>query len=127
MAAKHDYTAEAVEACKSVLIELAHVMDELRDHKDAYDIFYAARHFPGGPAALAAAFGPHVCSRLVREGLENIRAQFISVDHTGPTWVADFLGTTDPEERSIRRRQAYETVAEWLDALPGSDDSLPLS
>lgn len=85
--------------------------------KDAYDIFYCVRYYPGGPTELAAAFRPHLGSRLVREGLEKIRKHFFSVDHAGSKWVADFLELTDPEERAILQRRAYEVLTAWLDTL----------
>ncbi|MBI3014632.1 MAG: hypothetical protein HYY65_06150 [Candidatus Tectomicrobia bacterium] len=90
--------------------------DRLKE-KDAYDIDYCVRHYPGGTAGLAEAFRPHISNRLVREGLGKIRSQFLSVDHAGPKWVADFLEITDPEERAIIERRAYEMVTAWLDAL----------
>ncbi|MCZ7625382.1 MAG: hypothetical protein M5R38_05700 [Candidatus Methylomirabilis sp.] len=64
--------------------------------KDAYDIYYCVRFYPGGPPGLATAFRPHLGNKLVREGLEKIRDQFLSVDHAGPQWVADFLDVQDP-------------------------------
>ena len=90
--------------------------DRLKE-KDAYDIDYCVRHYPGGPAGLAHAFRPHLGNPLVLEGLEKIRSQFLSVDHVGPKMVADFLEITDPEERAISQRRAYEMVSAWLDAL----------
>ena len=32
MVSRRDYTAEAVAACKSVLVELVHMLGEIRDH-----------------------------------------------------------------------------------------------
>lgn len=90
--------------------------DRLKE-KDAYDIHYCLRYYPGGAAALAVAFRPHLGNRLVREGLQKIRSQFLSVDHVGPKAAADFLEITDPEERAITQRRAYELVSAWLDAL----------
>jgi hypothetical protein len=90
--------------------------DRLKE-KDAYDIYYCLRHYPGGAAALAVAFRPHLGNRLVKEGLQKIRSQFLSVDHVGPKSVADFLEVTEPEERAITQRLAYETITAWLDAL----------
>lgn len=84
--------------------------------KDAYDITYCLRHVPGGAAALAGIFRPHLDRRLVREGLQKIRSQFRSVDHVGPRSVADFLEIVEPEERLIAQRQAFELVASFLDA-----------
>lgn len=85
--------------------------------KDAYDIDYCVRFYPGAPTALAEAFRPHLGNTLVREGLEKIRTEFLSVDDAGPKWVADFLDVQDPEERAITQRRAYETIRAWLDLL----------
>ena len=85
--------------------------------KDAYDIYYCVRFYPGGPASLAEAFRPHLGNMLVGEGLEKIRTEFLSVDDAGPKWVADFLDVQDPEERAITQRRAYETISIWLDQL----------
>jgi hypothetical protein len=85
--------------------------------KDAYDIYYCVRNYPGGPAALAELFRPHLGNRIVREGLGKIRAKFKSPDYVGPKWVADFEGVTDEEARAIAQRESYEEVSRWLDAL----------
>ena len=87
------------------------------EEKDAYDIYYCVRFYPGGPTELAEAFRPHLGNTLVREGLEKIRTEFLSVDDAGPKWVADFMDVQDAEERAITRRRAYETVTAWLDQL----------
>ena len=85
--------------------------------KDAYDVYLAVRNYPGGIAALAAVFRPHLGEPLVREGLEKIRRAFLSVDHAGPTWLVHFLGLDDPEERAVIQRRAYELVTAWLESL----------
>jgi hypothetical protein len=90
--------------------------DRVRE-KDAYDVYVAVRNYPGGVIALAKAFLPHLAEPLVREGLGKIRSAFLSVDYVGPSWVADFLGLGDPEERAVVQRRAYELVATWLDEL----------
>ena len=41
--------------------------DRLKE-KDAYDIYYCVRQYPGGIAALAEAFRPHIRNALVRRG-----------------------------------------------------------
>ena len=87
------------------------------EEKDAYDIYYCVRFYPGGPTGLAEAFRPHLGNTLVREGLEKIRMEFLSVDDVGPKWVADFLDVQDPDERAITRRRAFEIVTAWLDQL----------
>lgn len=87
------------------------------EEKDAYDIYYCVRFYPGGPTGLAEAFRPHIGNALVREALEKIRMEFLSVDDAGPKWVADFMDVKDREEQAITRRRAYEIVTAWLDQL----------
>ncbi len=90
--------------------------DRLKE-KDGYDIYYCVRNYPGGLTDLVAAFRPLLGDALVREGLGKIRKHFLSMDHVGPKSVADFESITDPEERAIIQRRAYETVTALLDAL----------
>lgn len=85
--------------------------------KDAYDIEYVLRLYPGGIDAVAAAFEPLRSNGLVEEGLQKLHSKFASPDHVGPRWVADFLGIIDREERIIRQRQAHRTVTDLLVAL----------
>ena len=87
------------------------------EEKDAYDIYYCVRFFPGGPIGLAEACRPHLGNTLIREGLEKIRMEFLSPDDAGPKWVAGFMDVQDMEERAITRRRAYEVVTAWLDQL----------
>ena len=61
--------------------------------------------------------GPRLKSRLVREGLQIIADKFASVDHYGPVAVATFEAISDPEERAIRRRDAFERVRDLLERL----------
>jgi hypothetical protein len=90
--------------------------DRLKE-KDAYDIYYCVDVYPGGAIHLAEEFRPHLGHSLVHEGLGKIRAAFLSPDHAGPHWVADFLEVTEAEARAILQRRAYEEVTAWLDAL----------
>ncbi len=90
--------------------------DRLKE-KDAYDIYYCVRRYPGGVAALVDAFRPHIGNRLVREGLTKIREKFLSPEHAGPKWIADFLEIVDPEERAIQQRAAYEQIIILLDQV----------
>jgi hypothetical protein len=90
--------------------------DRLKE-KDAYDIYYCVRRYPGGIAALAEAFRPHIGNGLVREGLAKIKEKFLSPDHAGSKWVADFLEINEPEERAIQQRAAYELLTALFRAL----------
>ena len=90
--------------------------DRLKE-KDAWDIFYCLRHFPGGVEALVDTIQPHISHGLVREGLEKIAEKFESPEHIGPKFVADFEELTDPEERDLVQRDAFERVNFLLRAL----------
>ena len=46
--------------------------------KDAWDIYYCLRHYPGGVEAIARGFQPWIDNRLVQEGLSNIAEKFSS-------------------------------------------------
>jgi len=89
--------------------------------KDAYDIFYCVEHYPGGVRKLASEFEPYIKNKLVIESIGKIKSKFASVEHVGPTWVADFLEKTDKEDREIIMRRAYEKVSELLNVLKISE------
>lgn len=88
-----------------------------KKEKDAYDIYFIIRHYPGGGKALADVFLPHLEEGLVMEGLQKIRSGFLSADHFGPKWVVDFSEISDVEERDISKQEAFRVVAEFLDVL----------
>lgn len=85
--------------------------------KDAWDIYYCVRQYPGGNEKLAEVFQRHLGNKLVVEGLNKIAAKFESLAHYGPTAVADFDEVTDPEERDFRRRDAFERIHDLLSRL----------
>ena len=90
--------------------------DRLKE-KDAWDIYFCLRYYPGGLDALVDEFRPHLSHGLVREGLRKIADKFASPEHVGPRFVADFDGLDDPEERALRQRDAHERVAMLLERL----------
>ena len=85
--------------------------------KDAWDIYYCVRHYAGGNEKLAEAFRPYLGNSMVTEGLRKIAEKFASIDHYGPTAVADFDEIADPEERAFRQRDAFERVIDLLSQL----------
>ncbi len=87
------------------------------DEKDAYDICYTVRNYPGGPVELAETIRPHLENRLVLEGLQKIRAKFKEIEGFGPAAYADFLLATDGDERQLLMRDAFERVNALLDEL----------
>ncbi|MGB2800082.1 MAG: hypothetical protein WBC82_09605 [Dehalococcoidia bacterium] len=90
---------------------------ERMKEKDAYDIYYCCRNYPGGLTALVEATKPLVKNSLAREGLGKIKEKFITVDGIGPTWVVDFLEIEDREERTRVQREAFELVNALMEKL----------
>lgn len=90
--------------------------DRLKE-KDAWDIYYCVKNYPGDLDSLANEFKPHIGNALIKEGLEKIKTQFASEGHVGPKFVADFEEVTDPEERALLQRDAYERVNYLLEKL----------
>jgi hypothetical protein len=84
--------------------------------KDAYDIEYVIRNYPGGVAVIIELFKRDLDNKLVQEGLGRIRAKFESIDHTGPQDIVNFLAVSE-SDRLVRRREAFDIVSELLDAL----------
>ena len=85
--------------------------------KDAYDIDFCLRHYPGGIPALTREFQLYTGHGLVQEGLRKIAEKFASPDHFGPRSVAAFLEEDDLEERDILQRDVFERVSRLLKEL----------
>jgi len=85
--------------------------------KDAWDIYYCVRYFPGGEEALVQEFLPTLDHGLVQEGLRNIAEKFSFPKAVGPTHVADFEELTDLSERELIQRDAYERIDQLLRRL----------
>ena len=88
-----------------------------RAQRSRSDIFIELLHFPGGVEALSEMIRPYIGHGLVREGLEKIAEKFASPGHVGPKFVADFEEITDPEERELIQRDAFERVGYLLRTL----------
>lgn len=85
--------------------------------KDAYDIYFSILYFPGGIEKLVNVFQPFKSNKLVQEGLGKIRTKFKDIESPGPVWVTNFEEIYDEEEKERMRRDAFERVNVFLDAL----------
>jgi hypothetical protein len=94
-----------------------HALDGRLKEKDAWDIYFCLREFPGGMDAVVAGMRPMVRHGLVREALEKMSTHFATPDHRGPKHVADFENIQDVEERARVQRDAYERVNALLERL----------
>ncbi len=89
---------------------------ERKNAKDAYDVYWLVRYYPGGIEALAAEFAPAIGNTLVREGLGKIRSKFATVDAVGPVWAAQ-VRLPDDADTSYITRDAFERVNAFLNQL----------
>ena len=88
--------------------------------KDAYDIYYSIRNFPGGVDALVEATRPLLDFEAARTGYLNISKKFRHSEDFGPTSVRQFVDRPDIlGERSADQWQqdAFGQVEAWLSAL----------
>jgi hypothetical protein len=85
--------------------------------KDAYDIYFTLLHYPGSIDELVKIIKPFKSNKLVTEGLGKIRAKFKNIDAPGPVWLINFEDVEEEEERERLRRDSYERVNAFLDAL----------
>jgi predicted nucleotidyltransferase len=99
------------------IVMKAIVLDERLKEKDAYDIYYCLRQYSDRLEELVAEFKPHLENGLIKEGLEKLTKNFSSIDHIGPKFVADFEEVTDPEERELIERDAFERVRYLVNEL----------
>lgn len=92
-------------------------LDDRIKEKDAWDIYYCTRNYPGGIDALVRAFEPHKGHGLVKEGLSKIASKFSSENDVGPKFVADFEEADEPDEIDRIKRDAFERVHAFLAKL----------
>jgi len=88
--------------------------------KDAYDIYYSIRNFPGGIEALVAATEPLLALDTARVGYLHIAEKFRHPEDFGPTLVRQFVDRPEMlAERTAEQwqRDAFGQVDAWLSAL----------
>ena len=91
-------------------------MTERKREKDAYDIYFCLRHYPGGPKALAATFTDLRGIANVEEALAAMRSKFADQNQIGPVWAAQ-VAEEHGENAEFVRRDAFERAAALLNAL----------
>lgn len=96
-------------------------MTERKREKDAYDIYFCLRHYPGGPKALAATFADLRGLPNVEEALAAMRLKFADANQIGPVWAAQVAEEHGENAESVRR-DAFERAAALLDALGAAPD-----
>ena len=104
----------------ALLVMKGHALVGRDKHKDAYDIYFSVRQYPGGPKALAQDCRPLLADPIAERGFRHIAGKFTSPSAFGPETVVRVLrespaaaGMTDEQVRM----DAYGQVAAWLSAL----------
>ena len=92
-------------------------LNERIKEKDAWDIYYCIKNYPGGIESLVQEFESHLKLNLVQEGLKYLAKNFASETHVGSKFVADFQETTDADDRALLQRDAYERIDQLLKKL----------
>lgn len=87
--------------------------------KDAYDIYFSIRSYPGGPERLALDCADLMEDAIARTGLTHISSKFGSNDDFGPQTVRRFLEESNFDEMSPQQVQedAFRQVRSFLDKL----------
>ncbi len=105
------------------LVMKANALADRMKEKDAWDIYYCLKNFPGGVRAIAEEFLPHQANGLVCEAMAKLREKFASPGHVGPKFVADFEEIADAEERAGLQRDAFEQVNYLVKQVQGEQCS----
>jgi hypothetical protein len=110
----------AVCSIPALLAMKGHAIEGRYKQKDAYDIYYCIRNYPGGPEALASACRPLLDHASGAAGYGFIAGKFDAPDGFGPTCVRRFVEDTKVlGERTADQWQqdAFGQVDAWLRAL----------
>jgi hypothetical protein len=114
--AKNEVTIRIAEIVPFLVMKGMALWDRYKE-KDAYDIYFAILYYPGGIPKLVSVFKPFKSNKLIREGLGKIRTKFKDVESPGPVWVTNFEEIDDEEEKERVKRDVFERVNAFLDAL----------
>ena len=110
----------AVASIPALLAMKGYAIANRLKQKDAYDIYYSIRNFPGGVDALVTATRPLLDFETARTGYLLISEKFRRLDDFGPTSVRQFVDRPDVlGERTADQWQqdAFGQVDAWLSAL----------
>ena len=110
----------AVASIPALLAMKGFALDGQYKQKDAYDVYYCVRNFPGGPDALAEACRPLLKDEEAVAGYEHVNSKFESRESLGPSSVRRFVEESDVlQERTPDQWQqdAFGQVDAWLRAL----------
>ncbi len=115
----------SVVSVEAYVILKALALDRRGKEKDAYDLVYSLRNWPGESAAIAQRLMPYIEDKVVQEGLAVLRDKFRFAEDLGPQWVSRFLDSADQDERAFHAQDAFQRVDALLKAIEASKNSTP--
>lgn len=110
----------AVASIPALLAMKGYAMDGRNKQKDAYDVYFSIRNYPGGLDALVTECRPLLEHKSGVEGFNHVAAKFKHPDDFGPICVRNFVTDTDIiGNRSLDEWQqdAFGQVDAWAMAL----------
>ncbi|MBL8813375.1 MAG: nucleotidyl transferase AbiEii/AbiGii toxin family protein [Planctomycetaceae bacterium] len=94
-----------------VLIKAFAMNDRLKA-KDAYDVYFVASQYPGGPQRLGIRIAAMRPNGLVEEAIQILQAKFAQLRSIGPVHVAEVLS-----ERGADAAQSQQAAYQYLTAM----------
>ncbi len=110
----------AVASIPALLAMKGYAIANRLKQKDAYDIYYSIRNFPGGIEALVSETKSLIRFKSARTGYLHIAEKFRSPDDFGPTSVRQFVDRPemlDGRTADQWQQDAFGQVDAWLSAL----------
>jgi hypothetical protein len=110
----------AVCSIPALLAMKGYALNGRHKQKDAYDVYYCIRNYPGGIEELAEACRPVLEEKSGEQGYQYISAKFDTLEGYGATSVRKFVTDTDIlDDRSPEQWQqdSFGQVDAWLKAL----------
>jgi len=110
----------AVASIPALLAMKGYALNGRDKPKDAYDVYFSIRNFPGGIDALAQTCKAMMHEKTAIEGFTNIAEKFRTFDDFGPTSVRRFVEGSDILDGRTSeewQQDAFGQVQGWLTAI----------
>ena len=107
----------AVVQIEAFVVLKAFAIDRRDKEKDAYDLVFTMRNWPGASRAVAERIRPYLEDEIVQKAIDILGSKFRSAKDYGPQSVARFLDSGDPDEKAFHAEDAFQRVGSLLGAL----------
>ena len=104
---------------EAFVILKAFAMSDRVKPKDAYDIYFCLKNYPGSATELAKLYRGLMQNGLVQQGLQVLRDKFRTNDSVGPKWVAQVIAEESLGDSELAQREAFELMQLFLSTIDG--------